>query len=270
MATIPPERLRRFQDAAPAGRNLAVIDMYVLDSQLSGEFYSLFRATEVLLRETIHQAMSQAWCTPYWFSRGQVRQSLDTRVLEGLDSARRAARVRRGTPAPGSVVAQVMLGTWLQLLARGANGQQEALVWVPALSRAFQADLPAQPHSRAQVYALAQRLVWARNRVFHCEPVVFGFPLPGFRTRDGRARRATPHQILDDVRSLAGMTSRAARDWLGSWDRIDSLLADPLADAALAYMGTRPRLAMEGRRRPAQQRTPAAGAPDDPRGRASV
>ncbi|MDR3106799.1 MAG: hypothetical protein LBU05_01170 [Bifidobacteriaceae bacterium] len=176
MATIPPERLRRFQDAAPAGRNIAVIDMYLLDSQLAGEFYSLFRVTEVLLRETIHQAMSQTAGTPYWFSRSQVRQSLDTRVLDSLDLARRAARVRRGTPAPGSVVAQVMLGTWLQLLARGATGQQETLVWAPALSQAFQADLPTQPHTRAEAYALAQRLVWARNRVFHCEPVVFGFP----------------------------------------------------------------------------------------------
>jgi hypothetical protein len=116
------------------------------------------------------------------------------------------------------------------------------------LSHAFQTDLAAQSHTRAEVYALAQRLVWARNRVFHCEPVVFGFPLPGFRTADGRARRATPHQILDDVRGLTGMMSQVAGDWLASWTRIDQLLADPLVDAALTYMDTRSRLAMEGRR----------------------
>jgi hypothetical protein len=111
ISTIPAERLKKFQDAAPAGRNRAVLDPYVLDSELAAEFYSRFRATEVLLRETIHQAISAAAGTPYWFSRSRVRQSLDKRVLEGLDAAREAARVRRRTPAPGSIVAQVMLGT---------------------------------------------------------------------------------------------------------------------------------------------------------------
>ncbi|MDR0594416.1 MAG: hypothetical protein LBG60_14430 [Bifidobacteriaceae bacterium] len=98
------------------------------------------------------------------------------------------------------------------------------------------------------MYALTQRLVGARNRVFHCEPVVFGFPLPGQLTATGKQRRVTPRQALSDFRLLITMMSPDVAAWLATWDRIDSLLADPLVGLALDYMASRSRIDLEGER----------------------
>ncbi|MDR0594417.1 MAG: hypothetical protein LBG60_14435 [Bifidobacteriaceae bacterium] len=66
MASIATERLRRFRATAPGGNNATAMALYTLDADLAAEFYSLFRAGEVLLRETIHRAMSRAFATPNW------------------------------------------------------------------------------------------------------------------------------------------------------------------------------------------------------------
>ena len=94
-----------------------------------------------------------------------------------------------------------MFGTWVNLLDTGARGNYEADLWRPAISGSFQADQPTAPHPRAQVHALVKRMNWARNRVNHCEPVIFGFPRKGQITAQGVRLRTTPHQLLADARN---------------------------------------------------------------------
>jgi hypothetical protein len=117
------------------------------------------------------------------------------------------------------------------------------------LSTAFQHGVAAgQVRTRAEVFELAQRVNWARNRVNHCEPVVFGFPLPGQMTANRQRRRATPHQILDDARALATATSTPVATWLDAWSELDSLLADAQVAQALAFKDRDPGISLEGRR----------------------
>lgn len=133
---------------------------------------------------------------PRWF----VEQThlLDEDVSGQVDTALR--KVGRNAP-DGKVVAQLMLGTWVALLGRGgsrADGTRARYVadlWGSAISAAFPAS------SRGDVHRLAMRLNWARNRINHCEPVVFGFPQPGLG-RPGVQVRRSPVRVLEDARIL--------------------------------------------------------------------
>ena len=147
------------------------------------------------------------------------------------------------------MVAEITLGTWVKFLAKGPGNRHETGIWAPTLSSSFQAGLePPAERSRADVYLLAQRFLWARNRVNHCEPVVFGFPLQGQMTANRKRRRLTPHQLLDDVRDLAAAMDTSVGSWVASWGDIDILLTDPLIADTLAFMDRQPWLAVEGRR----------------------
>lgn len=248
LASLARERLRQFRRAVPNGDHRAVLDLYVLDSELASRFHALFRVVEVSLRETIHRALVAGF-GPRWFSDQAFRSALDQRTVAAVDDAVRAARPGGGTPPAGAVVAQMMLGTWVQVLAPGARRRQEATVWQPVLAAAFQQGVAAgQVRTRAEVFELAQRVNWARNRVNHCEPVVFGFPLPGQMTATRQRRRATPHQILDDARALVAAMSGPVAAWLDAWNDMDTLLASTQVTQALASQGRDPGISLEGRR----------------------
>jgi len=248
LASLAAERLRRFRQAIPDGRHSDVVRLYVLDCQLAEQYQALFRAVEILLRETIHRTLANTFGSR-WFAESSFRSILDPLTVAAIDKAIVEVTVGRRAPSAGMVVAEIMLGTWVKLLAKGPGGRHETGIWIPALSSAFQGGMtPPERRGRADVYAPAQRFLWARNRVNHCEPVVFGFPLPGQMTADGKHRRLTPRQLLDDVRTLATMMDVAVGSWMASWVDADTLLADPLAGNALAFMDRQPRISLEGLR----------------------
>ncbi|MDR1188371.1 MAG: hypothetical protein LBK95_13105 [Bifidobacteriaceae bacterium] len=249
LRSVAPERLRRFRQAVPGGAQGAALRLYLLDARLAAEFQALFRFAEILLREAVHRALSAYCSTAAWHAAPIFRAGADTRVLQQVDEAAASVARRRGPAPAGDVVARLMLGTWVQLLAPGAGGRQEAGLWNPALAAAFQSDAePGRTRTRSDVYALAQRLLWARNRTNHCEPVVFGFPLAGQMTASGKHRRLTPLQLLDDVRQLAGFIDSDIGAWLDTWRSSEEMLAGELAGHALAFMDHQPRVLMEGRR----------------------
>lgn len=78
-----------------------------------------------------------------------------------------------------------------------------------------------------------QRLNWARNRVNHCESVVFGFPQPG--QAQGIQLRHSPAGIIEDCRVLVGRFSGEVEAWMRASTAVDQLVAHPLAQQALAY-----------------------------------
>jgi hypothetical protein len=248
LASLARERLSQFRRAVPDGRNRDVLELYLIDSELASQFHAEFRVVEVLLRETMHRALSGGFGAR-WFSDSKFRAALDPRTCAAIEEAVRAARSGTSTPPAGSVVAGIMLGTWVQLLAPGARRRQDAAIWKPVLATAFQRDLASgKTRTRIEVFELAQRVNWARNRVNHCEPVVFGFPLPGQLTADGERRRATPHQILDDTKALTAAMNLSVEEWLNIWANIDQLLADPRVASALAFKARDKGISLEGRR----------------------
>lgn len=233
-ASLAPARLRAFRRATQ-GHNRLALEMYLVDARLASTMHATFRAVEVLVRERMHRALSASF-SERWFDVLETRGLLDARTERKLAVARQRA-ADGSAPSAGKVVAQLMLGAWVELLDRGATGRYELELW-PVLTTAFAGRGPTPP--RQEVHDLAKRFNWARNRVNHCEPVVFGFPLVGERAPDGRQRRSAPAALLEDVRALADLADPAVSRWLRTCSAADDLIADPLAQRALDHIAAQP------------------------------
>lgn len=239
--TLAKARLRAFRRAAPGGDNKTALLMYVLDARIASCLHATLRAVEVLLREKIHRALATAYGAR-WFDTLTRRGALDQRTEDKFNRAIRGLTRGGRIPAAGEVVAELSLGAWVGLLDRGANGQYDAIVW-PKLASTLSTN--AQVPQRADVHALAKRFNWLRNRINHCEPVIFGVPLVGSFTGDGKQRRRSLELMLEDVRELAEVLDAETGAWIRSWDLIDVLLGDPLVTTARDYISKQPGIEFE-------------------------
>lgn len=226
--SLAPVRLRRFRAATNGDR--AAASLYVLDSQISSHMHATVRMVEVALREHLHRALTKAFDERWFISQ---RELFDADFCEKIDDV--FSDVGEKAPA-GKVVAQLMFGAWASLLGRGATKEDGtsaryiATIWEPALRDAFGNDV-----TRKELRSTAMSLNWARNRISHCEPVVFGFPQPGIGQPGVQVRRA-PHLVLEDARAFAAHIDPDLATWLRRWNDIVRLLADPLLDAALDHI----------------------------------
>lgn len=235
VASLARERLRAFRRVVNGSDRLA-IELYVLDAAIASEFHSVVRSLEILLRENMHRALAQRFGAN-WYQ--VLHAQLDLRTRKDITKARN--QVGWSAP-PGKVVAQMMFGAWTGLLDAGgalsdASGAQladyEQLLWSTALTNAFTSPTSVALERR-DVHSLAQTVHWARNRINHCEPLVFGFPQPGQSTVSGVQARKTPARVLKDAQQLLLLLNPDVSAWMSKWDTLDRLLVEPLAQQALA------------------------------------
>lgn len=225
--SLAPARLRRFRAATNGDRD--AITLYLLDAQIASHMHATVRLVEVALREHLHRAMTQAFGERWFVTQ---RALFDEDLCDKIDDA--LAGVGDRAPA-GKVIAQLMFGSWASLLGRGGSKEDGtsaryiATIWEPALSSAF------QNVTRGELRRAAMSLNWARNRISHCEPVVFGFPQPGLGSNGLQVRRA-PHLVLEDARAFAAHLDHDLSLWLRKWHEIDHLLAEPLVHTALGHI----------------------------------
>lgn len=170
ISTLAPARLRRFRAATRGDR--AALRLYLLDSHISSQMHAIVRVVEVALREHVHRALTTAFDERWYISR---RDLLDADLRKKIDDV--LNEVGENAP-PGKVVARLMFGAWASLLGRGAtkvdgtSATYVATIWEQALKDGFK-DVGV---TRKELRSTAMSLNWARNRISHCEPVVFGFP----------------------------------------------------------------------------------------------
>lgn len=232
-------RLAKFR-AVFGGRDRDAIELYVIDTELVSSLHAVVRTVEVALREAMHTALAAEYGSR-WFDTQESH--LDRRTVSMISEA----KIKLGRqPAPGKVVAQLMLGTWTSLLDRGGSLVQggradyENHLWEPALERVFCAN--GQAPTRAEIHSLTQSINWARNRINHCEPVVFGFPQRGHSGTSQVQDRHSPARVLDDMRTLMGYMNGPLQSWLSVWGDVNDLVAHPKVELALAHAATLPRV----------------------------
>lgn len=220
------------------GRDRDAIELYIIDTELVAALHSVVRTVEVALREAMHEALAAEY-GHRWFDTQEAY--LDRRTMSMISEAK--TKLGR-QPAPGKVVAQLMLGTWTSLLDRGGSLVQggradyENYLWKPALEDVFSANGSAP--TRAEVQSLTQSINWARNRINHCEPVVFGFPQRGHSGTAQVQDRHTPARVLEDMRTLMGYMNGSLQSWLNGWAGANELVAHPKVHLALAHASTFP------------------------------
>lgn len=231
IASLAADRFQKFR-AATGGADRAATRLYLLDAEIASHLHFLLRFVEIALREHMHQALQKVF-GERWFDVTFERFDL------GTQEQFTAAQGRAGQGAPtGRIIAQVMLGTWLRLLSKGerlSDGRKaryHATIWEPALQAAFLGS------SRSDVYRRVQTVNWARNRINHCEPVVFGFPQPGLAGPQHQLRKS-PQRVLTEVRGLIQILSPELSRWSNDWNDLDGLLGDPLVEQALSLIEAR-------------------------------
>ncbi|RII95565.1 hypothetical protein DZF95_00365 [Clavibacter michiganensis] len=211
------------------------MQLYVLDAQLSSHLHAGLRLVEITLREHLHRALAAEF-GDRWFEL--QRDVFDEQTREQLDEA--IGKVDAKAPA-GKVVAQLMVGTWVNLLGRGGHkpdgdkAQYVRDLWTPAFQSHFDYG------TRKEIHGLAHGLNFARNRINHCEPVVFGFPQPGMGVAGIQVRRA-PALILADMRDLLGCVNPLLQSWAQHWADVDELLNHELLEPALNTVDQDPRV----------------------------
>jgi hypothetical protein len=236
IASMAPERLVPYRRAV-GGSERRAVELYLLDAELASQFHAALRAVEVLMRQRMHEELSTTFGSD-WYRR--LFDKLDMRTKRRIDEAWRGV----GRTAPdGKVVAQLMLGTWSGLLDRGGvtsePGDQtvladyESLLWTPALARAFtDRGRGAGISRRSDASRLVRSVGWARNRVNHCESVVFGIPS---RVRVPTGSSARPlatdeeervHDLLRIGRRGEGLAGPGGHDPRASRELVGLLDAD--------------------------------------------
>ncbi|MFJ9447173.1 Abi family protein [Kitasatospora sp. NPDC101235] len=212
--------------------------LYLWNIQVTGACAETIALAEVVLRNAMSDQLAAAY-GPQWYTKAEL---FDDRTVKDIRSAwngislakdpatgRPLDKTVANVPA-GKVVANTMLGCWINLLDRGGTRGEgpmkkrvdyDSTLWRKALYRAF-------PHSngkRATVHETASRMRALRNRAAHHEPLIDGVPLPGQGLPGGGIRRLTLAQAHQEVLDLVGFIDRDVADWLGKASRVPQLLS---------------------------------------------
>lgn len=235
--SLAPARLTKFR-AVFGGRDRDAVELYLLDAALVSHLHAVTRTVEVALREAMHGALTAQY-GPRWYN--SQASHLDNRTLKMISEAKQKLEYK---PAPGKVVAQLMLGAWVSLLDRGgtlkagSRADYEAHLWDPAVRSVFSRG--GLSPTRSDIHGLAQSINWARNRINHCEPVVFGFPQLGQSGTSKVQDRHSPARVLEDMRQLTHHLDPTLGAWLAQPSAVDVLIADSKAQLALNYAKSMP------------------------------
>jgi hypothetical protein len=195
--------MQPYVDAA-GGDHGAALRLYEWNSAVSGALYETLGHVEVVLRNALHQALSEHHAASgrpgSWFD--DPARLLTQRMRDDVGLARERLAARRVPVTPGRVVAELTFGFWRFLLAK----QYEHTLWIPALSHAFPL---LRPSRRTAISRRVDRLNALRNRIAHHEPI-------------HRRRLDLDHRdVLFVARAVCDDTAR----WIERTSRVDLTLA---------------------------------------------
>lgn len=199
---------------------VAALDLYVWDRDLSSAFFSDIAIIEVAMRHAMHRELV-ADLGPLWDT---LSERWDTRTQRKLSEARSRLGNRL---TPDRLVAELMFGFWLGLLDEGGRatpfGSAKRVkyeeLWRSTLHRAFPGANPAARRagvraSRSWVHGQVAMVAALRNRVAHHEPLINGVSLPGQKDVTGRPVRITTAQAHEACLTVAGLIDRDLAGWL--------------------------------------------------------
>lgn len=157
VTAISTERFATYLQLASGDRRRA-LQLYARNAALGSAFHWPIQALEITLRNAANDAMTSENGI-HWFDGPQLAQPQRDAVTAAKDKLHWEA----GAQPAGRVVAELSLGFWVALFAKG----YEESLWRTALHRCFD-PTPA----RRQLHRHLNRLRRLRNRVAHHEPIL--------------------------------------------------------------------------------------------------
>lgn len=194
---ISSSRLTTYRNAAT--NDTHAWDLYRWNLDLVAAFAPLSADLEIALRNTVHERLADHFGRPDWWAARTLHLDDITAEMLATVTRQHQKKIIKGTVGVGKVVADLTLGTWVNLLGRGGHSalgraiDYETNIWRPTLRFGF-ATRTATPTGRPRrptreaVHGRAANLQRLRNRAAHHEPIFNGILLPG---------TSTPIDLLD-------------------------------------------------------------------------
>jgi hypothetical protein len=189
---ISSSRLTTYRQAARDDSH--AWELYRWNLDLVAAFAPLSADLEVTLRNTIHDQLTNHLGRADWWAAQALL--LDDITAEMLIAAvgKRQQKIAKGTVGVGKVIADLTLGTWVNLLGRGGHSalgrsiDYETHIWRPALrfgfaTGSFTASGRERRPTRDAAHTRAANFQRLRNRAAHHEPIFNGILQPGTSTR---------------------------------------------------------------------------------------
>lgn len=157
------ERFSRYLDWAE-GDEVAALELYTLNTQLSEALYTPLQMLEVALRNRIHTVMTEAHHEGWFDEEGIL---LLESQLEQIEKARADLKEGGKKPIPGRIVAALTFSFWTSML----SPKYEDL-WQKRLNRIAR-TLEGKGLTRKKLSDPLARIRTLRNRIAHHEPIIY-------------------------------------------------------------------------------------------------
>jgi hypothetical protein len=162
------ERLESYRPRG--GEDVEMLTNYFWNIELAEALMPSLHAAELVLRNSIHAAMTARYGTEMWFFHPDIEriwQRIGIDQLNQRDVVRSRIASRRQVTA-GRLVAGFDFGFWVALL----GDRYQRPLWQPNKFALYKAVIPHQPRpSRQQVHDRYRAIRVLRNRVFHHEAI---------------------------------------------------------------------------------------------------
>lgn len=194
---IGPDRFTPYLTTC-GGDSAQAIRLYSWNVEASAAFLGAYAVLEVGIRNSMHDQLTAHAGQPNWWDAIALRDTERDAIDDAIDYLDR--RAGAGNWTPGHLVAELKTSFWEGLLVN----KNHALLWVPALIRAF-------PHSidrRSDLRLRLERLRLLRNRAAHHEPI---------HARD----LMIDHQYMCE---LAGFVAPDLKQWILTHSRLPSVV----------------------------------------------
>lgn len=160
---VSEKRFKRYLDRCNGDEN-AALAYYEANVAISEASYVCLQALEVLLRNKIHQTLTEMYETDAWYNEWEDIEDYEELNIK-IQDVKNTLTKQKKTVIPSRMIPEFMLGFWVQLF----NTEYQMELWKPL--RNIFVNLPKDQKQRPVVSAALNKARNFRNRVFHYEPV---------------------------------------------------------------------------------------------------
>ena len=163
LMALSSERIGAYRDRMSEDGDANLFAHYAWNIALSESLYPSLQILEVVLRNSIHQAVCQDCGQADWYDDGTI---INIKEKDAVGKAKKTLAGMNKPIEPGRIIAELSFGFWTTLMDR----RYEQILWPKLLKPCFP-YMPRHLRTRKNVSGRFERIRRLRNRIFHHEPI---------------------------------------------------------------------------------------------------